>query len=335
MKYGISYLAGNKYQQVVLDEHPQGWDAKIFATTFGDAYQFAQKLLATGRVERLWVQLLWSDNHSFGDKNIPELIKLSKKWNQLATRNRIALSPFCEHRLSNPDKYCDIVATHAPNCSVFNSPESATGKGAYSKKYLNDLHGSKSKLPATGLFTFDYDGEDAFGADIESHKKKFSGSETFFLWCPNFNLKYKLDDKTPRPKRKYRPLNKHVDAIVALHRDKGQTKLPKNWILKPVAEDTQGFTGKPDSKSNKVVFICPPNAKEIKLLAMTKNQVIDTAKNYGKFSDGKRYRYYTRQWGFEIAEKALRIGGDRRVRVFVNGKHVGTVNCAFRENGWR
>lgn len=38
MKFGISYLAGNKYQQIVLDEHPNGWAAKVFAVTFGDAF---------------------------------------------------------------------------------------------------------------------------------------------------------------------------------------------------------------------------------------------------------------------------------------------------------
>lgn len=337
MRFGLSYLAGNRYQQVVLDEHPDSWDAKIFATTFGDAYAFADKLLSTGRCSNLWVQLLWDDDHSFGDRNIPELIKLARKYQALQLKHKdktIWLSPFCEHRLKNPDKYLEIVHNNAPSCRVFNSPESATGKGSNSNIRLNDIHGSASKKPK-GAYTFDYDGEDAFGADVESHKKKFADCEVFFLWSPHLNLKYKLDDKTPRDQRKYRPKGKHIDALIYLTTAKGQTKLPKDWILKPMAEDTAGFTGRPDAKSNKVVFICPPNAKEIKLVAVGSNQVIDTARNYGKFSDGKRFRYYTTLWGFEIAEKAKRITGDPRVRLFINGKEVGIVNCAFRDGSYR
>jgi hypothetical protein len=268
MEYGISYLGSAKYPQVVLDEHPQNWHAKIFAVTFGDAYKLADDLLSTGRCPAVWLQLLWSDTHSFGDSDIPAITKLSRKYQQLALKHKdktIWLSPFCEHRLKNPDKYLEIVQRNAPSCRVFNSPESATGKGAYSKEYLNDIHGSKSRKP-TGKYTYDYDGEDAFGADVEKHKKQFADCEVFFLWSPHLNLKYKLDDKTPREKRTYRPKGKHIDALIYLSNSKGQTKLPKDWILKPMAEDTAGFTGRPDAKSNKVVFICPPNTKEIKLV---------------------------------------------------------------------
>lgn len=335
MRYGISYLAGAKYSQVVLDEHPDSWDAKIFAVTFGDAYAFADKLLSTGRCPNLWIQMLWDDNHSFGDKNIPDLIKLAKRYQQLQLKHKdktIWLSPFCEHRLKNPDKYIEIVRTHAPSCRFFNSPEKRTG--SFSTKYLNDIHNSdapKAKVP----YTFDYDGEDAFGANIEAHKNRFADCEVFFLWSPHLNLKYKLDDKTPRDQRKYRPKGKHIDALIYLTNSKGQTKLPPDYILKPVSEDTQGFTGRPDAKSNKVCFICPPNVKEIKLVAIGSNQVIDSAKNYGLYKDKKRYRYYTTLWGFEIAEKAKRITGDPRVRLFINGKEVGIVNTAFRDGSYR
>ena len=336
MRFGISYLAGAKFPQVVLDEHPNGWDAKIFATTFGDAYPLADKLLATGRCPNVWIQTLWDDDHSYGEKDIPVLQKVARKYQQLQLKHKdktIWLSAFCEHRLKNPDKYIEIIRREAPSCRFFNSPEKRTG--AFSKVYLNDIHNADAPKPPNRPYTFDYDGEDAFGADVESHKKKFADCEVFFLWSPHLNLKYKLDDKTPRDQRKYRPKGKHIDALIYLTTSKGKTKLPPDYILKPVSEDTQGFTGRPDAKSNKVCFICPPNVKEIKLVAIGSNQVIDSAKNYGLYKDKKRYRYYTTLWGFEIAEKAKRITGDPRVRLFINGKEVGVVNPAFRDGSYR
>lgn len=328
MIFGIDYLGGAKFEKVILDEHPAGWAAGFFANTFGDAFPVIKKLLATGRCPLVRIQLLWSDTHAFGDRDIAIITKEAKKCEALKQQFPdvvVEVSPFCEHNVKNPDKYLDIVVANAPSCR----PVNTVWQGALSKKYKNEVHGNKKGVPA-GSYNFSYDGQSCVDANVEADKKKYSGSEVFFFWAPQCNGKLKLEDKTPRPQRKAWPTSRQVDSWIALHHVKGETKLPRDWLYKSHSDQ---HTVPPSGKDQKPVWICPTKASEI-ILRTRNGQIIDRARYFGTFQGGG-YRYYHTDWGYLLAEKAKRIQGDPICEVVINGKVVGKINPAFRDGNYR
>jgi hypothetical protein len=327
MIHGLDYLGGAKYKDLILHEHPAGWAAGFFAETFGDVYPTVDALLATGRCPLVRIHLLWSDSHSFGDKDIPKIKALAAKYNKLARKYpgvRFELSPFCEHNLKNPDKYLATVYEAADFCFPINTP----WQGAISNKYKNEIHGSKKNSPGKP-YNFSYDGQNAVDADAQKHKEKYSDADVFFWWTPRFNGKWNMADKTPREKRKGWPDATEIDSVIYLNRHKGFPSLPKKYLWKSHSENK----GNGDLRAEKPVLIAPVKTRAIYLKA-DNGQTIDTLRYYGTFSDG-RFRYYSSQWGYQIAEKAKRIQGNSVCNVVVNGKIIGKVNPAFRENEWR
>ena len=125
-------------------------------------------------------------------------------------------------------------------------------------------------------------------------------------------------------------MSRQIDSWIYLSKDKGETKLPKGWIYKSHSDQ---HTTPPSGKDQKPVWISPVKASEI-ILRASNGQVIDKAKYFGTFQGGG-YRYYHADWGYLLAEKAVRIQGGPVCDVVINGKVVGRVNPAFRDNLYR
>lgn len=326
--YGLDFLGLPKYAEVAKDEFPEGWALGAFAVTFGDAYKAVEAIVATGRCPLVRMQLLWSDSHTFGDSNIPEVKKLAAKYNQMAAKYpnvKFELSPFCEHNLKNPDKYLDITKLAAPLCRPVNTP----WKGAFSTKYKNESHG-KNSTPK-GARNFSFDGYMCVDSDIEDYKKKHASAEVFFFWTSQFNGKKNDKDNTPRPQRKAWPTSELIDSVIYLHRSRGKTGVPKKYIWKSHADQHET---PPESRALKPVLISPVKASKYELVA-SNGQVVASLKYYGTY-EGGLYRYYLMQYGYQVSEKARRIqGGDPVCSLRVNGKVVGWVNPAYRDGTYR
>lgn len=312
MIYGIDTLAGAKYPKVVRSI-PNTLAVGFFAETFGDAFPVVQRELESGRC-KIRVHLLWSDSHSFGDRDIPKIRKLARKYQALAARfpGRVEISPFCEHNLSAPDKYLDIVAAEAPAASIVNTP----WKGAISRKYKNEVHGDH-KAP-NGVYNYSYDGTSATDANVEADKAKHSRADIFFIWSPRLNLKWSMKDATPRPQRKAIPSPEYIDSLEYLAGPKGETSIPKNWLVKSHAERHEAS----DTKGDKLLIISPLKSAQITLKRGGK--VVATLPYYGPF-DGGGHRFYAKAMGFQIGV----------VEVWQEGKKFGVVNCGFRDPTFR
>jgi len=315
---GLDLLAGAQYKKEVtlFSNYATG----IFAETFGDAYPVTEDTLKKG-CKLIRIQLIWSDSHQFGDRDIKKVKELSRKYNILANKYPAAdirLSPFCEHNLSNPDKYLDIAQLEAPNCTIVNTP----WKGAFSAKYINEIHGDHAK--PSGRYQYSFDGTECTNADVEGYKKKYGDAEVFFMWSSRFNLRFREKDTTPRPQRikesKMRKPNKdYIQSIAYLFNDKGRSSLPKHWLVKSHAEKHQAN----DYKGDKLLIISPIHAAAIELKRGSK--IIAKLPYYGSF-DGGGFRYYSATMGFKL-------GSD--LDVYINKKKVGTINGGFRDGSFR
>lgn len=326
MIYGMDYLGGAQYKDVILKNHPQGWAAGFFLSTFGDATKIIRSLAITSKAPVIRIHLLWSDTHAFGDNNIgaikagAAIVQKIKKEIPFVT---FEISPFCEHNLKNPDKYLDIVEAYAPDCVPVNS----VWQGSLSKKYKNEVHGTKAKAVG-GSYNFSWDGQSSVDTDVEAVKKLHSNADVIYFWDARFNGKWEDNDKTPRPQRKGWPDSKIIRSLSFLASKKAETKMPKGWIYKSHAENK----GNGDPRADKPVFICPIKARQIEIVSFT-GKVIEKLPYYGTFED--RFRYYASSWGYEISAKAIKAQGYSECQVFIDGKNIGVIDPAFRDGGFR
>lgn len=315
MIFGLDLLGSAKYKRVALMGLPKGWALGGFAETFGDFFPVAEGALKRG-CPHVRVHLLWSDSHSFSDDDIPKVRKLSKKYNALAHKYpaaRIEISCFCEHQLSKPDKYHDIVQNEAPDCFPVNTP----WRGAESQKYKNEHHGTEAR--ASTRYNFSFDGSDCTNADVEKCKNVHKNADVLFFWAPRFNLKWSMKDDTPRPKRTAKPSKEYIESIVYLGTSKGVTSVPKGWLIKSHAEKHSAT----DVKGDKLLIIATQKVDVIHLKRGKK--IIDTLRYFGPF-DGGGHRYYSTKFGFHAGAN---------LEMWLNGKKHGYCNGGFRDGSYR
>ena len=295
-----------------------------FEYAFGKSFQpVAKEFLQSGKIY-LGVDCLWSDTHTFGDKDIKLLKECASNYQKLAeqySHAKIELTPFTEHNLSNPDKYNDIAQAACPKCTIVNS----VYKGAFSNKYKNEVHGSH-KAP-NGRYNYSYDGTDCTNSNVTADLQKHARAERFYLWAPRYNLRYREKDTTPRPQRikEYKdrsPTVDYIQGINYLFSNKGTYNLPKNWLNKSFAEN-HGDLGKPDLKGDKLLIISPIKANEITLKRGGKE--IGKLRYYGGF-DGGGFRYYAQQMAYKFGSE---------VDIFIGKKKYGTINPGFRSAPFR
>lgn len=336
MIYGLDYLGGAKYGNLILKEHPNGWAAGFFSYVdgFGDSLPVVDKLLATGRCPLVRIHLMWKDKHDFSEKDIPKIVSEAKRVAKLIVKYpsvEFRVSPCCEHGQSESFmvKVFGAIAPILSRAIPVNTP--LHGKGAVLKSYINEFHGADKKPRASGRHMFSFDGTACVDANITEYKESYKDTEVFFFWDARFNGRWEDVDKTPRAKRTGYPDSNLIDSIIYLHRDKGQTKIEqRNAIYKSHSENK----GSKDPRAEKPVFISTSRAKEITLVA-SNGQTVGTFRYYGTFP-GNRHRYYASEMGYQLAEKAKRIqNGNPVVNVFVNKRKIGFINPAFRDGSFR
>lgn len=329
MRFGIDYLGLPKFSDLAIREHPEGWAAGCFAVTFGNALPHVDRLLATGRCPLFRVQLLWSDSHTFGASDVRQVKVLSRQYQALAKKYpavEILISPFCEHNIREPDKFLDIVSNEAPDCAPVNVP----WNGGYSTKYINEVHGTKAPPKVGKQYLYSWDGTSCVDGDVERSKAIHAGSEVYFFWHPAMNGRLNTNDKTPRPQRKAWPTSELIDSLIYLKNDGSGARLPRNYLWKSHADR---HMTPPEPRAYKPVLIAPVKADRAELVA-DNGQVIAVSSRSQPFNDG-RFRYYFGEYGYQLAEKAMRIHGKRTASLRMGGKIVGVVSCAFRGGSFR
>lgn len=312
MIIGVDVLGGAKYPEIV-QQIPRGVAIGIFAQEFGDAFSLVRKLSASGKYPVIRIQLTWAPTHKYTAQHLAAAIKEAKRYNMIGGQSHIQLSPFCEHTIGNPDPWLDQIQAVAPSCTIINNPQN--GKGAFSKKYANEIHTGK---PPSGPYNFSYDGQSSCDADIEKDKATYANASIFFLWTWQLNCHYNAKDH----ERNTRPTIDLIRGLLNLAGPRGNCSLPPKVLWKSFAEqsDPQG-----DYRSNKPMCICP---QEVPKLELVKNgKVIGTLPRYpSPFVDG-RARYYLGQWGYKVATEPVELRA--------NGKKIGMVNPGFRFGSFR
>jgi hypothetical protein len=340
MMFGLDLLGAAMFSDLAIREFPKGWALGVFAVEFGDAFPTVKRIVESGRCPLVRVQLTWSRNrHIYTDEHFAVAKREAARYERLAIANpkvQFELSTFCEHNLQDPDRYHDVIARIAPHCRIINSPY----QGAFSKKYRNEVHGSKA--PPKGDYNYSYDGTGAVDSNVPKMRARHKRAKVFFFWTYQFNGKRNgatTDDHgnplpyIPPTEREFWPDSELIDSVIYLHRPKGKAKIDaKVKTLYKSHSDQQN--PKPVGRELNPVIITPKQTDCIELVAKN-GQVVGIAPYFGTYKDG-RHRYYAQVMGYQLAEKAKRIqDGSPIVRLRCAGKWLGTVNPAHRQGEFR
>lgn len=331
--YGIANLGIAQYGKVAKEGHPQNFANVSFTNTFSDAYEEIDALLSTGKVPFQEYNLAWKDGHNFTRKDFPSIVKEAQKYAKLADKYsnvQCAFSGATEHTLNKKDATDlahQVLAVIPSRCVYVNNPW--TGKGAFidpSDRIWNEVHGSDAQPPKvggkySGKYIWNADGSDVFDFNIEVLKKRFSNAEVFFFWTSQNNGRKNRNDPTPRKDRRAYPNVPLLEMMAFLATPQGAVKLPKNYTVKPKADQ---HNVPPEPRALKPVFIFPINAERIELKANGKT--VATSSRAEPFADGRK-RFYFGDYGYRIVQKAQQSV----LEVFAGKKKLGTTNPGFRQ----
>lgn len=338
--FGIAPLLGGRYKSTVVKYHPSGLGISIFTKVQGggDGLQVVKELLATGKnIPFAELNFCWDDAHAYGQKHYKHVEDEAKRARPLIQKYpnvKFYPVPVTEHQLKEKDwrKFEAIVQKilgDLPNVKIVNSPIKA---GKF-KGVITVYHGLQ------GGDAFNYDGKNCFDSDVQSDKDSYVNGEYFLLWCPPCNGNRKVftkdserqpNDYKDRAKRVFWLTPNHYAAMVALIKPKGHTECyVKGLIPKSVSDQ---HTPKPSGKDCKPVYILPMGFAPDYLELKKNGKVIaksDKKQTYNEKKDGKvgkqvgwRY-YFSKQWGYEIANEPLELWG--------GGKLIAILNPTFRD----
>lgn len=333
----IDTLAGVDYPNVVRSIPNDIWIG-LFADTFGDAIPLVESELSKGRVG-VRVNLLWSDSHQYGEKDLQKVVSQSRRLNLICAKypKRVEIAPFTEHNVVRPEKYLEAVRANAPNCSYpVNTPWN--GSLVTSDKFKNEIHGTAHANPnvLAGGWNYSDDGTNSVDTDVKAQFARRAGADRFCLWHPRLNKKWSMKDTTPRNQRKALPTVDFMQSLVYLFTPKGPVSIPKGWLPKSHADNHgPGPGGIPDPKGDKLLIISPlrfeqrDNKGKVSgykpIVLKRSGKVLGELKYYGTF-DGGGYRYYAPQMGYKYGAA---------VEIWLGGKYYGVFNGGFRAGSFR
>lgn len=322
----IDTLAAAKYPKI-LRAIPNRFAVSCFARTFGDCLPVAMEEMRQGR-SKMRINLMWSDTHTYGDRDLPFIRKEAARYNGLCKTypERIELAPFTEHNIKDPSKYLLEVLKAAPECG---KPVNSVWRGSFTTdpRFKNEVHGDHQSPPKTAIaWNYSHDGTNSVDTNFERVKRMRAGAEILCAWHPRLNLKWSMKDSTPRPQRKAIPDVRLVSSLVSLFTVKGETSIPKGWLVKSHAEKHDAN----DAKGDKLLIISPhrvmnKRGKIAPIVLKRDGKAVCKLPYYGPF-DGGGYRYYAAKYGYECG---------RDLDVWLGGKKYGRINGAFRDGSFR
>jgi hypothetical protein len=321
----VDTLAGAQYGEQ-LKHIPVEYGVRGFARKeFGDFFPVAKAELERGRP---WVgaNLLWSDTHTFGERDMPFVLKEAQRYQILCAQypGKVEIAPFTEGNLKNPDPFLDRVKAAAPDCGIVNS----VWRGGLSKKHKNEVHGTHAK--PQGRYNFSDDGRNSVDTNVRATLEKHKDADVLCLWHPRLNLRWRDKDTANRAQRvreaKQRsPNGDMLLSLVHLFSDPGAISLPRGWLVKSHAEKHEAS----DQKGDKLLIIAPARVyrkgKVLPIVLKRDGQKLGQLNYYGAF-EGGGYRYYAPQMGWKYGANA---------EVWMGKRKYGTINGGFRQGSYR
>lgn len=343
MKYGLSYLGGGKYHDVIMAAHPHGWPARFFVQPelFDCPKETVRQLIDNKGVTEVFINLAWQDDHVFSDADLDAAVKLYEKtWLPMVKRRpnvTFYVSGATEHNLTSERASklaARILAASPVNAVYVNNPLPKSG-GQYirGKRIINDVHGKDGSLRHT--YIYDYDGTSMVDDDINARIQQHKDATHFFLWHPAFNGRLKADDATPRPERTAWPtveLIKSMVDTISVRTPMGKTELPTGAIYKTHADR---HVTPPEARAYKPVLLTQLTAERVEMRTPNGHLIAISSPRQPFSIAPNTARHYFNEYGSELAHKAIKVSGRPMVNLVANGTVIGRISPALRAGKFR
>ena len=275
------------------------------------------------------IDLVWQDNHTFGNRQKKIAIKRAKKVGKLIKKfknTKWYVCPYLEPGKLDPKEYEDVIAEcrkYLPDnvTMVSNAMEGYKVKGAIRAGHHNWYK--------EGMEIFSFDGIDCKDANINRWKEKAKNADMFLLWSYSMNGKYGPKDKRARRQRTSYVEIKELLSLQGLFDNAKSANLPNTWIYKPFAEQY----APPIPRGNKPVWIAPIKAPYIELRVNDKN--IFSFKYEKPYGHGTGYIYRSLTWSCDILEKVKKYNKNGLADVYVGSQKIGKVHACQRVNKYQ
>lgn len=338
MIFGIDYLGGGMFPDVIKRNHPVGFGAGFFMRTFKSPWGIMQWLADKGpefcplqRLQGPWTNHLY--NPKLHDKAIfqgaERISKLAEKYPETIWQ----FSPVCESD-STSKAWSDLFLSLDKRVSNKVELVCSVNRGTRVRNRIIETHGSIYP-PTSGKSQYSYDGTDSFDADVLSDIKKSKHAKAFFFWCPRMNLKYRVsvashqpdnvrkNDSSPPQSRIAKPTVHDIKGLEALSWTPKRTPtIQAGNIWKTTADRSHtprvGREGKP-------VLIAVDRAAEATLWANGK--LLDRSGPPTLYTDGKRWVYRFNKFGY--------THGNVMADIKVGNKKIGTIAPFLRAGTFR
>lgn len=345
MKYGMSYLGGGKYHDVIMQAHPQGWPARFFVQPelFGCPKKTVKALIDKKGVREVAINLAWQDDHAFTQNDLDAAVALyNKEWMPLIKREPAVtfyVSGATEHNLQTATAQAlaaRILSVSPTNVVYVNNPlPKAGGQLIKGRRIVNDVHGKDAAV--RGDYIYDYDGTSMVDDDVMARIQHHKNALIFFIWHPAFNGRLKEDDKTPRPERTSWPTAELIASLQqtvvnACIQAQGRFNLPNGAIYKTHADR---HTTPPEARAYKPVLLTQVRQDVVEMRTTNGKLVATSSKRQDFNGPPNTSRHYFDEYGYMLAEKALKISGKPVVNLVVNGAIIGRINPALRHGKFR
>lgn len=337
MMIGMDYLGGAKFPNILLRNHPTGFAAGFFDSTFGNIWGVVDKLAASGRCPLIRINGPWTAHlyiPAQHDKAIFEALEKTKDAARKYPSILFQFAPICEN-----DNTTSAYASLLRICQIRSGSQmeiinSRGTRGREVAGFKSEVHGNTPR--PRGAYQYSYDGTNAVDADVEKDKVTHSRAGVFFLWHPSFNLRYKTqlsadrhepkhvieNDTAPPKERNCKPTKELIESLARLGGPiNGTPRLNRGDIWKSHADRNNT---PPAPREYKPVFITPTSVARIEL--RDGDRVVATSAPRTTFVDD-RFVYRFDQFGYQIAGKV--------VDVYAGGRKIGSVNPAFRGGDFR
>lgn len=314
----------------------------VWPSSFADPMPNVRTWLSSNRVVALRVQIWWSYQH----KGCPQPILEAAlpRWERLAKEFagacKIYISPSCEYDNSVSRKQVEAwvgaIERIAPNCIPVLTPMN----GPILTDVIKEVHGIHAKAKVGELASYDGGGSKGAGFDEEIAAdvwmKNNERADICFCWSPLYNCAESKNTLPPN-QRTASPSGKYIKAMNRLMLPKGEPPKGKQLeapnLYKLFGEDQAG----PNTRDNRPLAIVRSTWKQA-FIETINGERIATLGLYGRNGDfpGKMSRFYsgwkggTGEWGYEIAQKALKLSGTEWCWLRYAERGVRLIHPAFR-----
>lgn len=214
MEYGIDYIGGMNYLDVIERHHPKGYagGCLVKASGWKTGIKTVKTLAEHPDCPIIRVHGIWKDNHTFTQKDIDPAVKIAKRVAKVAEKfpdKQFYFSPWLEHR-------ADAKLWNECRKQVFDvlpKEIKIVSSGEKTQRAIAERHGS---YISSKREIFSFDGVDILStpANLNIYLKAHSHAKLFFLWCPACNGRKTLRDTTERSQRSAYLTKQHINKMV-------------------------------------------------------------------------------------------------------------------------